>query len=184
MSLRSISVSAFGSIFYFHAALAANVECFSIHGQVQIFPAAADTCPLIETNGDKFDLDFAFQYVGNPGGAEATCFSGELSGAEIEIEGALVPLEGTTESALFAVFPTGTPSAASVIRIRKPNILKGRLYSHDIINFDPTFSYVVGEHLEIKDGNRVYKNVTTGSYISIDGDVLMEPSNFEGEICL
>jgi len=191
MNLRSISVFGIMSIFCFHAALADSVECYPISGEVQIFPAEAGKCPLLKQNRERFsNYNFLFDYtnIGNPGGGLATCFSGLLSGAKIKVGGKKIALEGTSESALghevsAAAPPENTLSAVSAIRIRKPNILKGRLFYYDIIYLESEYS-ATGEYLDIRSGSRVYKKVTEDSEIQIIGDALAEKSHFEGKICL
>ena len=185
MNLRNISVCALMAVLPLSVGLADDVECLPFKGQVEIFPADEGTCPLVEENGNRFDFDFAFDLYGNPGGLQATCFSGNLIDATIKLEGDSIRVEGTTESALSAAFvtnPSAIPSAASAIRIKRPKILKGKLFTIDTFRFDKSF-HIVGERLDVVGGSKTYKRVTEDSFIKIFGDALAEPSNFKGRIC-
>jgi hypothetical protein len=177
-------VSVLATVLSLHPALADDddleelddLECFQISGSIQIFPTEPGTCAVVEKNWDRFDIG---EYPESP-----VCFSGEFDGAQIvfrdddDNDKEFVSVEAKTRSVF--LFPE-QPDAVTVIKIKSPKLLRGKIFTLDDINFG------VDEYLEVVDGTRAYKDVVTEgeSFFVIEGDATATAgARFEGSICL
>ena len=184
MKNRSVVAFFLTSVLSVQTAFADESECFEVAGEIQIFPSNEGTCPLVMENGDRFEqfeVNFLFNDYNNTTGFP-TCFSGQLENTVITIDGMAYDAEGSSESALTNNFLIGeVPNAASAIKISSPKFVKGGIFTLDSIGLN-------GEFLKVVSGNRVYKEVVVVdppvSYITIDGNALLNKVPFGGQICL
>ncbi len=188
MKIRAVVTSFLASILSIQPAFAdklADGTCFTIDGFVQISPSAEGTCPLVEEDGDRFDVDY---------GDTPTCFSGQFFDTAITIDGKVFRADGSSESALTVGFPFGYPNAVSAIKIKRPGFVKGKIFTIDTISIPgvnvPPYEEA-GEFLEVISGTRTYEEVVpydsadeeSSSSIEIFGDAFAG-ADFVGLICL